>query len=160
MSSQSRLTSLRSWCRLTCFCMTSRKRKLKIAVWHNMPSGGGKRALYHHIQGLVKNGHTVEAWCPPTADSTYLPLRHLIPENIIPFDWQEPDDSTRFRELVHTYRAVSSKLAAMDSHCARCAEEINKKGFEVLFANSCMFFRVTSIGRHVKLPSVLYLGEP
>src|SRR6266446_7167318 len=46
---------------------------VKIAVWHNLPSGGGKRALYYHVRGLVERGHTVESWCPPTADQSYLP---------------------------------------------------------------------------------------
>jgi len=35
---------------------------MKIAVWHNLPSGGGKRALYHHVRGLVERGHRVESW--------------------------------------------------------------------------------------------------
>ena len=33
-------------------------------------------------------------------------------------------------------------------------------GFDVLFANTCMFFRTTGVGRHIPLPSVLYLQEP
>src|SRR5258708_7701650 len=27
--------------------------RMKIAVWHNLPSGGGKRALHDHVRGLV-----------------------------------------------------------------------------------------------------------
>jgi len=34
--------------------------RLKIAVWHNLPSGGGKRALYQHVKGLVDRGHDLE----------------------------------------------------------------------------------------------------
>jgi hypothetical protein len=30
---------------------------MKIAVWQNLPSGGGKRALYYHVRGLVELGH-------------------------------------------------------------------------------------------------------
>ena len=56
---------------------------VKIAVWHNLPSGGGKRALYYHVRGLVERGHTVESWCPPTADLSYLPLRELISEHAV-----------------------------------------------------------------------------
>ena len=32
---------------------------MKIAIWHNLPSGGGKRALYNHIKALKENGHYV-----------------------------------------------------------------------------------------------------
>jgi glycosyltransferase involved in cell wall biosynthesis len=58
------------------------------------------------------------------------------------------------------YRNTIGKLAAMDRHCRICADEINRSGFDVLFANSCTFFRTTSIGRHARIPSVLYLQEP
>ena len=61
---------------------------MKIAVWHNLPSGGGKRSLYYHVKGLIERGHTVESWCPSTADRTYLPLDDLITEHIIPFNWE------------------------------------------------------------------------
>jgi hypothetical protein len=61
---------------------------MRIAIWHNLPSGGGKRALYYHVWGLVERGHSVEAWCPPSADQTYLPLGALIREHITPMDWR------------------------------------------------------------------------
>jgi hypothetical protein len=61
---------------------------MKIAVWHNLPSGGGKRALYYHVKGLVERGHTVESWCPSTAAQSYLPLSELITEHIIPLSWK------------------------------------------------------------------------
>src|SRR5216683_127828 len=86
---------------------------MRIAVWHNLPSGGGKRALYDHVRGLVSRGHEVE-----------------------------------------------HSIAAMDAHCRACAQEINRGGFDILFANSCQFFRTTAIGRFATIPSVLYLQEP
>ncbi len=133
---------------------------MKIAVWHNLSSGGGKRALYYHVRGLVERGHTVEAWCPPTADPSYLPLRDLIPEHVVPFDWTPPSDRGPIGRLLTQYRETTRRLAAMDRHCRACAEEINRGGYDVLFANACIYFRTTSIGRHIRIPSVLYLGEP
>jgi hypothetical protein len=42
---------------------------MKIAVWHNLHSGGGSRALQYHIQGLISAGHEVEIWADaPDAD--------------------------------------------------------------------------------------------
>ena len=56
---------------------------MRIAVWHNLPSGGGKRALYDHVRGLVTRGHTVEAWCPPSANCEFLSLSSLIREHVV-----------------------------------------------------------------------------
>ncbi len=130
---------------------------MRVAVWHNLPSGGGKRTLYDHVRSLVARGHHVEAWCLPTADPDYLPLRSLIPEHVVPLAMPAPFH--RSDEWQVTLK-VARELAAMDAHLRQCAAEIMAGGFDVLFANTCMFFRTTAIGRHVALPSVLYLQEP
>lgn len=133
---------------------------MKIAVWHNLPSGGGKRALYHHVKGLLERGHTVESWCPPTADQTYLPLSESIKENTVPLA-QEP--RKRFgptNQLLSPYYKVVDKIRIMDEHCQQCAAEINRGGFDVLLANPCTFFRTSAIGRYVDIPKAIYLQEP
>ncbi|MHB1599044.1 MAG: hypothetical protein ACYCXY_09175 [Acidimicrobiales bacterium] len=56
---------------------------MRIAVWHNLPSGGGKRALYDQIRGLLELGHYVESWCPPSADQSFLPLGDLVTEHVV-----------------------------------------------------------------------------
>jgi glycosyltransferase involved in cell wall biosynthesis len=130
---------------------------LRIAVWHNLPSGGGKRALYDHVRGLVARGHEVEVWCPPTADLKFLPLASLVREHVVDLDWPVPP---RRADKWQITLEIERSIAAMDAHCRRCAEAINRGGFDVLFANSCQFFRTTSIGRFAAIPTVLYLQEP
>ena len=130
---------------------------MRIAVWHNLPSGGGKRALFNHVQGLLALGHTVEAWCPPTADQSYLPLSTLVPEHVLPMDWPVPERASDFWQVtLHSGR----KLQAMEAHCRACADQIDRGRFDILFANACEFFRTTPIGRLARTPAVLYLGEP
>lgn len=53
---------------------------MKIAVFHNLPSGGAKRALYGTINYLIHKGHSVEAYLPSTADEDFLPLNELVDE--------------------------------------------------------------------------------
>lgn len=130
---------------------------MKIAVWHNLPSGGGKRALYNHVRGLVDRGHTVESWCPPTADQTYLPLSTLIPERVVAMQWPVSETLTDYWQMtLH----VERRLAALEAHCRRCAAEMEAGGFEIIFANACQFFRTTPIARLSSIPGALYLGEP
>lgn len=130
---------------------------MRIAVWHNLPSGGGKRALHDHVRGLVARGHTVEAWCPPTADPDFLPLRELILEHVMDLKWPTPwHRSDEWQVTLEIERS----LAAMDAHCRRCAAEMDAGGFDVVFANTCALFRTTPIGRFAKTPAVLYLQEP
>ena len=131
---------------------------MRIAVWHNLPSGGGKRALYDHVRGLVERGHHVEAWCPPTANRSYLPLADLVTEHVTPLRWNAEGGS--LAKLQPIYWNMHSKIAAMDEHCRLCAEQMQAGGFDVLYAASCFIFTTTSIGRQARLPSLLYLQEP
>ncbi|WP_051418652.1 glycosyltransferase family 4 protein [Methylosinus trichosporium] len=105
----------------------------------------------------MARGHHVEAWSPPTADDTYLPLSDLIDEHVVEIEWPAP---YRRKGQAGVSFGVERSLGAMNDHCRRCAAEIDARGFDILFANACMFFRATQIGRHLRLPSVLYLQEP
>lgn len=134
---------------------------MKVAIWHNLPSGGGKRALYYHVKGLLERGHTVESWCPPTADQTYLPLSELIKENIVPLAQSSKKRKSKLiKQPLAPYYQVLNNIQAMDAHCQQCAVEIERGDFDVLFANACTFYRTTAIGRYTKIPTALYLQEP
>src|SRR6266567_1144592 len=134
--------------------------RMRVAVWHNLPSGGAKRALYYHVRGLVGRGHLVEAWCPPTSDRNYLPLSELITEHVLPIDTGQKGKLVARIPLLglHDYHLRQTK--ALDEHCQRCAEEINRGDFDTLFANSSVDYHVSSIGRYVNTKKVLYLQEP
>jgi glycosyltransferase involved in cell wall biosynthesis len=119
---------------------------MRIAVWHNLPSGGAKRALYDHVRGLVARGHTLESWCPPTADQTYLPFAN---------DWRRTAGNIL---ALRTYNL--RRIAEVDEYARRCADQINSRNFDLLFANTSLEMAVSSIGRYVRIPSVLYLQEP
>ncbi len=134
---------------------------MRIAVWHNLPSGGGKRALYDHVSGLVARGHEVEAWCPPTADRSYLPLAAIVPEHVVPLPGFEASSQHRARRLLYRVRWNTwSKFGSMERHCRECARHMLSSKFDVLFAASCILYHTPPIGRFVDLPSVLYLQEP
>ena len=66
----------------------------------------------------------------------------------------------RTRLLPQYYGDQLRQAKALDEHCQRCAEEINREDFDILFANSSIIHAVSSIGRYVKTKKVLYLQEP
>ncbi len=133
---------------------------MRIAVWHNLPSGGGKRALYDHVKGLVARGHEVESWCPPSADQTYLPLSGLCEEHVVPLNERRPWPWLKSGRSIVDYSEMLQRLEAMDLHCHECAKQITAKKFDILFANSCLLFRVSPIAKHLSIPKALYLQEP
>jgi glycosyltransferase involved in cell wall biosynthesis len=136
---------------------------VRIAVWHNLPSGGGKRALFEHVRGLLGRGHQVEVWCPPTADRAYLPLADLVPEHVVPLEGLTelpPLAAGSDRFSLEPYRQVRGFIEAFHSHCRACADQINHGGFDLVFANSCRLTGSPPLAAYVRAPSVLYLQEP
>lgn len=133
---------------------------MKIAVWHNLPSGGGKRALYYHVRGLVKRGHEVACWSLDTADQSYLPLSEFAPERILPSESKARGRLGLTSWLAPWYSAAVARMQAFDEACQRCAEEIAAGEFDLLFANGSVGYHVPFIMRHLAMKKVLYLQEP
>jgi glycosyltransferase involved in cell wall biosynthesis len=133
---------------------------MRIAYWHNLPSGGGKRALYDHVKGLVDCGHHVEAWCPSTAGIDFLPLKSIIPEHVLPLTWPVIPDRGFPWNLFRSYQSVLKKLDSMRDHCIACAEQINNGNFDILISHPCASFATSPIGQFVKIPKIIYLAEP
>ena len=131
---------------------------MRVAVWHNLPSGGGKRALYDHVRGLVERGHTVEAWCSSAADRVYCPLSDWVREHVVDISCRPNGKPTS--GWVWFRGQTLTRLSAVDRHCRLCAEEINCGAFDLLLASTCRFLYVPPIARYVRIPAVLYLQEP
>jgi glycosyltransferase involved in cell wall biosynthesis len=135
---------------------------MKVAVWHNLHSGGGKRALHDHVRGLVMRGHYVESWSPPAADLSYMPLSRYAAEHVVPFDWKWQPAGSRspIGGKLKPCRDIVARIEAMMRHARQCAEEISRKGFDLILGNSCIDFATPFIARFADVPTVLYLQEP
>jgi len=133
---------------------------LRIAVWHNLPSGGGKRALYDQVRGLTGRGHHLEAWCPPTASQNFLPVNGLIREHIVPLQDFPVAPKNWIGRLKHKVLETGQKMKIMEEHCRRCGEEISAGRFDLLLVHPCLFFRASPMANYCRLPNLLYLAEP
>jgi glycosyltransferase involved in cell wall biosynthesis len=129
---------------------------MRIAVWHNLPSGGGKRALVDHVDGLLARGHEVEVWTNPlsAAEPPHFsgsPVQHLVPLDI--------DPGERGGALP-PWPVVRRRLHAMSRHLDSVASGIEAGGFDVLLGGSCRYLRTVDLASRVAIPAVLYAGEP
>jgi glycosyltransferase involved in cell wall biosynthesis len=138
----------------------SEPKKLKIAVWHNLPSGGARRALQMHVRGLAERGHTLEVWSTSTADHEYLPLGKWAKEHIVPLEVRWKPSRTLPGALVQPYRDTLFNMDAMEAHCREVARQIERRDFDIVLANQCVSYAASYLGRFLALPKVLYLQEP
>jgi glycosyltransferase involved in cell wall biosynthesis len=133
---------------------------VKIAVWHNLPSGGGKRALYYQVRGLVERGHQLVIWSLDTADHSYLPVSKFAPERIISTEFKNPSRRTLNNRWSRSYSEAINRMRAFDEACGRCAHEIEAGEYDLLFANGSLSYSVPYIMRHLRMKKMLYLQEP
>ena len=133
---------------------------MKIAVWHNLPPGGGKRALYYYARGLAERGHKLEFWSPSSANRDYCSLAPFGKEHVSSLNWSEGRKAKGLRRLRFENWDRPTMVRAIDQTCQEAASQINQGNFDILFAHPCQFLGAAQIARYVDLPSSLYLQEP
>jgi glycosyltransferase involved in cell wall biosynthesis len=125
---------------------------MKIGIFHNLPSGGAKRALYEHARGLKGLGHRLDLYGIGTAGEVFLPLKPFVTKMFhVPFD-----ETTRIRGPVG--RILRFRRAV------KCHEEIaaaiNKEGYDLAYLHSCIVTGAPYVGRLLRMPTVYYCQEP
>ncbi|MEO0184158.1 MAG: glycosyltransferase family 1 protein, partial [candidate division WOR-3 bacterium] len=51
---------------------------MRIAIFHNLPSGGSKRALYGFVKYLKIKNYSMDLFLPETANEDFLPLKDYV----------------------------------------------------------------------------------
>jgi glycosyltransferase involved in cell wall biosynthesis len=125
---------------------------MKIGVFHNLPSGGAKRALFEHARGLKALGHRLDLYVVGTADDVFLPLEPFVTKIFRePFNERTPVGGPAGR-ILRFRRAV------------RCHEQIahamNKEGYDLAYLHSCIVTGAPYVGRLLNMPTVYYCQEP
>lgn len=135
---------------------------MKIAVVHNLPSGGARRALVEHCRGLKRLGHTVEAFYPDTADEAFLPLEPAVDRVHV---WRAPQPPSREASLFGQIRpstawAAARLLRALGRIHREMAQAIDAAGCDVALATHDQFTHAPGALRHLRTPSAYFCQEP
>jgi len=133
---------------------------MRIAVWHNLPTGGGKRALRYQVEELGRRGHEIKAWCPSSAYSSFCPLSDVIEERVLPLN---PSHDSIRSLMIAACQKVSSGLSLqlrMNLHYRACADEIKSYKPDIFMAGPCRYYRTSPFGKLLKIPNIIYLQEP
>jgi glycosyltransferase involved in cell wall biosynthesis len=129
---------------------------MKIAVFHNLPSGGAKRALHGNIKYLVKE-HEVDVFVPSTANEDYLPLENIVNKLKI-----YPVKNNIFSFIYSAIRYFPSPTSLLELKKTQkiIAEEINKNEYDVVIAEQDRFVMAPFFLEYIKKPLVYYCQQP
>ena len=130
---------------------------LQIAVYHNLPSGGAKRALYEWVRRLA-DSHQIDVYTLSTADHAFCDIRPFAQEHrvyqfthhrLFRSPWGRLNRLQRWRDL-----------GRLTHQGHRIAQEINAHDYDVVFAQPCLYTFVPTALRFIQAPSIYYLHEP
>lgn len=137
------------------------KKQLKIAVFHNLPSGGAKRSLYTYIQYLTKQGHIVDVFIPETANEEYLPLESVA-SSVIKYEVKP----SFFREKIYSifsYVPAIIKRVSIGNVMKtekKIAEDLNDSGYDIVYCEQDQYTMTPVIFKYLKKPSIYYCAQP
>lgn len=129
---------------------------MKIAVFHNLPSGGAKRALYGNVSYLAKD-HVVDVFVPTTANEDYLPLNGII-NDLKTFNVK----NTIIGHLLSFVKYFPSKSSLIDLEKVQknIAEVINSSDYDVVLCEQDRHTMAPFFLKYIKKPHIYYCQQP
>lgn len=115
---------------------------MRLAVYHNLPSGGAKRTLYEAVRRLVKR-HEVDVYTLTTADHEFADLRpHVANHHVYDFrpfrmygsPWGRLNQISRFLTL-QRIKALMSEVAV----------DVNEGSYDAVLVEPCQFEIASSL---------------
>lgn len=144
-------------------------KKLKIAVFYNLPAGGALKALQVSLRFLKSKGHYIDVYTLDTADDSFAPLEEFIDNYYV-----YPVKRSRLRKLIFNTinKTISSVNLPDDSNVyirfndfkntqRKIAEDINGKDYDFVFSGQDAKFTLTpAIFEFLEKPILYYCQEP
>lgn len=127
---------------------------MKIAFFHNIPSGGAKRSAYEHIKGLSEK-HNIDLYTIKGIDGRFLPLTNFVKAT---FEFKEnflPETFFFLNPILCFLNLYYSEMLAR-----KIAQRINSGDYDIAYLTHCLPTPAPSILRYLRIPSIYYCQEP
>jgi len=136
---------------------------MRIAVFHNLASGGAKRSLYEFVRGLAERGHHVDAYYLTSADEDFLPLSSVAAQTFS-YEFVSPSPPAsgflgRLYWYLHPVRE-EIRLHRLQQISRTIADDIDCRSYHVAFVNHCQFVQSPYVLRYLSTPAVYFCHEP
>lgn len=123
---------------------------MRIALFHNLPSGGGKRAAYGWVKPMAKN-HDVDLFLYDSQAEDFLDMRPFVKK-------------TTFVGTGKTggtgYLSRLSSLFRTRSLSKAVARHINSGNYDLAVVMQCKVNNTPFVLRHLNIPSLYFCHEP
>lgn len=128
---------------------------MKIAIFHNLPSGGAKRALYNNVDFLARE-HEIDVFVPSTANEDYLSLKKIV-NNLNTFEVKNTYIGFLFSSIKYFPDRVA--LTDLEKTQKKMAEAVNKEDYDVVFCEQDRYTMAPFFLKYLKKPHVYYCQQ-
>lgn len=130
---------------------------MRIAVYHNLHSGGAKRTLFEEVYRLVQR-HELDLYSSTSADNDFCDVRSLVHKAHI-YDFQPGQlFNSPFGRLNQVVRWQDlSRLRELNR---RIAADIDAGNYDVVLIHPCRYTQAPLLLNFLKTSSVYYCHEP
>jgi len=129
---------------------------MKIAVYHNLPSGGAIRVLASYVRDLYKLGHEITVFSTTDSELFQSETRNLVSEFRL----------YKFKPIINFgyHTVILSPLAGFELYRLHkmgktIAQDIDNGDFDVVFVNPDRFTQSPLLLKYLKTPSVYLAHE-
>lgn len=131
---------------------------MRIALFHNLPSGGAKRAINELVRHLQQR-HEIDAYTLSCADHAFADLRPYVANHFVyPFQ-SLPLLKSPFGRANQVSRLLD--LYRIRKPLQTIARDIETRGYDVLFVQPCQIEIASSIIAYARnIPAVYFCQEP
>jgi glycosyltransferase involved in cell wall biosynthesis len=130
---------------------------MKIAVYHNLPSGGAKRSLFEVVRRMASRHH-IDVYTLASAEHDFCDLRPYSRQHTVaPF--------TPLRLLRRPFGRLNqliylADLLRLDRIDRVLAAQIDRSKYDAVFVHHCRYRQSPALLRLLKTPTVYYCQEP
>ncbi|MFH1971612.1 MAG: glycosyltransferase family 4 protein [Patescibacteria group bacterium] len=127
---------------------------MKIAVYYNLPPGGAKRILYEQIKELSIK-HRIDVYTLSSFNEKFLSIKPFCKE-FVKYNFNLKSNLPFF--LSRLEKDYKNFISLRKLH-KKIANDINEKGYDLVFVHTDVLTEAPFILRYIKSPSVYYCEE-
>lgn len=129
---------------------------MRIATYHNQPSGGARRAL-HELGRRLAVRQDIDVFTLQTADEAFLSSRDYAQRLVtLPFERRRP---VRLGFYANEARELLD-LRDLERLNMRIARDIDAGGYDVALIDVCRYTQAPSVLEYLQTPAAYYCHEP
>jgi glycosyltransferase involved in cell wall biosynthesis len=126
---------------------------MKIAIYHELPSGGAKHALYEMASRLAPDNELV--LYSHEGGESFMDLVKIVREVV----WLPATQTKRTKPAQILDILTNSSISRYEATQRKLAKNIDAQGFDIVFVHASSFIQSPSVLRFLQTPSVYYSQE-